>query len=210
MKAAFWHQKWEAGQIGFHKSEPNPSLVRHLDDLGLAEGARVFLPLCGKTLDIGWLVSKGFRVAGAELSELAVQQLFEELGRSPDVTDEGPLQVYRTAGIEIFVGDIFDLSAETLGPVDAVYDRAALVALPEDMRGRYAGHVATISGRARQLLITFAYDQNLMAGPPFSVTSAEVARLYQSHCDMQLLDRTQVAGGLKGFCPAEALIWLMR
>ena len=210
MKAEFWHAKWEAGQIGFHRSDPNPALVRHVNALGLSQGARVFLPLCGKTVDIGWLRSKGFQVTGAELSELAVQQLFDELGVSPDVSTLGPLRTYRADGVEIFVGDIFDLTSETLGPVDAIYDRAALVALPQDMRPRYADHVARITELAKQLMITFEYDQSVMAGPPFSVPRAEVTQLYTKHYDLELLEQTEVEGGLKGFCPAEAFIWLMR
>ena len=210
MEAAFWHQKWEAGQIGFHRADVNPMLVRHLPALRLAPGARVFLPLCGKTLDIGWLRSQGFRVAGAELSELAVQQLFDELGIEPNVSELGSLMLYQTEGLDVFVGDIFDLTAQALGPVDAVYDRAALVALPGDMRGRYADHVAVITGRAGQLLITFEYDQSVMAGPPFSVPPAEVRGLYAPSYDLELLDQTDVEGGLKGFCPAEAFIWSMR
>ena len=207
MKAEFWHQKWQAGQIGFHKAEVNPALVRHLPALGLSEGVRVFLPLCGKTLDIGWLRAQGYRVAGAELSELAVRQLFDDLGETPDIVNSGALKQYRTEGIDIFVGDIFELTAQALGPVDAVYDRAALVALPAEMRPDYAQHVAAVTANAAQLLISFDYDQSVMAGPPFSVPSSEVSRLYAVTHAPVLVEQAEVEGGLKGFCPADAYIW---
>lgn len=79
MEADFWHGKWARNEIGFHRSEANPLLVAHLDSLGLKPSARIFLPLCGKTLDIGWLLSNGFQVIGAELSEAAVVQLLRSL-----------------------------------------------------------------------------------------------------------------------------------
>ena len=203
MEADFWHTRWENAQIGFHEGEVNRMLAAHLDALSIAPGSRVFLPLCGKTRDIAWLLSKGYRVVGAELSEIAVQQLFDELPLVPKVTQAGPLKRYAAEGIDIFVGDIFDLTAKVLGPVDAVFDRAALVALPGEMRGRYTDHIATITKRAPQLLVTFEYDQSVMNGPPFSLTESEVRDRYGASYDITLLADAEVQGGLKGVCPAQ-------
>ena len=209
MEKSFWHERWEHNQIGFHEGEPNRLLVRHFEALSLKPGARVFLPLCGKTRDIHWLLSKGYRVAGAELSPLAIQQLFGDLDLAPQVSAEGKLDRYQAENIDIFVGDIFDLTADMLGPVDAAYDRAALVALPDDMRGRYAGHVAAITASAPQLLVAFEYDQSRMDGPPFSISQDEVVRRYASTYEMALLERTEVEGGLKGQCEAQEAVWLL-
>ena len=134
MDRVFWHQKWESNDIAFHRSEANPLLVKYFNELSLAKGSRVFVPLCGKSLDIPWLLSHGYRVAGAELSKIAIEQLFDELGVTPEISRDGELDHYRANNIDLFVGDIFDVSDKMLGPVDAIYDRAALVALPEDMR----------------------------------------------------------------------------
>jgi thiopurine S-methyltransferase len=202
MEADFWHTRWENAQIGFHEGEVNRMLAAHLDTLSIGPGSRIFLPLCGKTRDIAWLLSKGFRVVGAELSEIAVQQLFDELPLMPEVTQTGPLKRYAAKGIDILVGDIFDLTPEVLGPVDAVFDRAALVALPSEMRGRYTHHVATITQRAPQLLVTFEYDQSVMNGPPFSLTESEVRDRYDASYNITLLADADVEGGLKGVCPA--------
>jgi thiopurine S-methyltransferase len=199
MEADFWHTRWENAQIGFHEGEVNRMLAAHLETLSIAPGARIFLPLCGKTRDIAWLMSRGYRVVGAELSVIAVQQLFDEL---PEVTQECPVKRYAAKGIDILVGDIFDLTPEILGPVDAVFDRAALVALPGEMRGRYTDHIATITQRAPQLLVTFEYDQSVMNGPPFSLTEAEVRGHYSARYDITLLEDAEVKGGLKGVCPA--------
>lgn len=210
MEAGFWHARWENAQIGFHEGEVNRMLAAHLDTLSIEPGSRIFLPLCGKTRDIAWLMSKGFRVVGAELSEIAVQQLFDELSLVPEITQEGPLKRYAATDIDILVGDIFDLTPERLGSVDAVFDRAALVALPADMRGRYTDHLATIAGRAPQLLVTFEYDQSVMKGPPFSLTVSEVRDHYGARYNITLLEDSEVKGGLKGVCPAlEKAFYLM-
>ena len=155
MDASFWHQKWADNNIAFHNSEVNPLLVKHFEALALEKGDRIFVPLCGKTLDIAWLLSKGYRVAGAELSKVAIEQLFAELGVEPDVTEQGEMTRYSATDIDIFVGTIFALSHERLGAVDAVYDRAALVALPGEMRDRYTTHLTEIINKAPQLLISY-------------------------------------------------------
>ena len=210
MDHSFWHAKWEKNEIAFHVREANPLLVKHIDALSLEKGSRVFLPLCGKTLDIPWLLSKGFRVAGAELSEIAVRQLFEEMGVKPVISRLGPLVHYAAEGVDLYAGDIFDLTGDVLGRVDAVYDRAALVALPAEMRARYTAHLAAQTDRAPQLLICYEYDQALQSGPPFSVTSKEVRRLYSRLFELSELTSVDVPGGLRGKCPTTERVWLLR
>jgi thiopurine S-methyltransferase len=210
MEEGFWHQRWCEGAIGFHLDKPNPLLVAHFDRLQLPSGSRIFLPLCGKTVDIAWLLAAGYRVAGAELSSIAIDALFEALGTRPVIEKVGALSRYRAPGIDIFVGNIFDLTAGALGPVDAIYDRAALVALPESMRSDYAAHLQALTGTARQLLISFEYDQSLIAGPPFAIDGTEVARLYASAYRLDNIAAVDVAGGLKGQAPAVERVWLLQ
>ena len=209
MDASFWHQRWGANDIPFHERAANPLLVKYFQALSLGKGGRVFLPLCGKTLDIGWLLSNGYDVAGAELSEIAVKQLFIELGMEPEISEIETLQHYRAKSIDIFVGDIFHLSSKTLGSVDAIYERAALVALPGEMRDRYAAHLMEMTSKAPQLLICYEYDQALMEGPPFSISNEEVHRHYEGHYELTLLERANVLGGLKGKCAAKENVWLL-
>ena len=210
MDSSFWLQKWKKNEIGFHKSEANPALVKYFEKLSLLKGSRVFVPLCGKTLDIPWLLSEGYRVSGAELIEMAVEQLFDELGVKPKIARIGKTSLYSAKDIDIFVGNILDLSGEILGSVDAIYDRAALVALPEEIRNQYTAHLTEITDKTTQLLITFEYDQNLMEGPPFSISKEEVSRHYSDSYDLSLLVSTDVVGGLKGKCAAKENVWLLR
>jgi len=210
MESGFWHQRWEQNEIAFHKSEPNPLLVKYFTELSLAMGNRVFIPLCGKTLDISWLLSNGYCVAGAELSKIAIEQLFEELGLAPKISDAGEVDQYSAKDIDIFVGDMFLLSGSVLGPVDAVYDRAALVALPEELRKRYTLHLTEITHKAPQLLICYEYDQSLLEGPPFSVSNEEVCKHYSDSYDINLIASIDVSGGLKGQCAAKEKVWLLK
>jgi thiopurine S-methyltransferase len=210
MTEDFWHRKWEGNEIAFHEREANPLIVKYFGDLSVPAGGRVFLPLCGKTLDIHWLLSHRYRVAGSELSKIAIEQLFSELGVEPSLTAIGPVSLYSSQNIDIFVGDIFSLSAHLLGPVDAIYDRAALVALPGPIRERYAPHLIEITDRAPQLLISYDYDQRLQDGPPFSVSDGEIARQYQESYDVKQLASVEVIGGLKGICAASEKVWLLK
>lgn len=209
MEHSFWHDRWETGRIGFHEGEPNRMLVAHFHSLGLADGSRIFLPLCGKTRDIAWLLSRGYQVAGAELSELAIVQLFEELEVEPEIADLGDLKRYSAPDIDIFVGDVFALTRPVLGPVDGVFDRAAFVALPEHMRAAYAPHIGDLAGRAPQLLITFEYDTSLLDGPPFSIRSDEVERCYGDKYQLMTLAMDGVEGGFKGLQALER-VWLLK
>jgi thiopurine S-methyltransferase len=210
MNSSFWHQRWEKNEIGFHEGKPNPFLVKHFHELSVAKGRRIFVPLCGKTLDISWLLSRGYRVAGAELSQLAIEQLFMELGMQPEVMTVGKVEQWSANNLDIFVGDIFAVSEKMLSPIDAVYDRAALVAFPEDIRKRYTAHLTEVTKKSPQLLICYEYDQSLMDGPPFSVSNEEVHRHYATAYDLTLLSSTEVAGGLKGKGPAKEDVWLLK
>lgn len=207
MEHSFWHHKWEHNDIGFHRKTANALLVEHLPVLGLADGQRVFVPLCGKTLDIRWLLSQEYRVAGAELSRLAVDQLFAELECVPTITEAGPLLHYSAPDLDIFVGDILELTADLLGPVDAIYDRAALVALPPALRDLYTAHLRAITNRAPQLTIVFEYDQSRAEGPPFSIPDAEIARHYEASYSPVLLANHVIPNGMRGQCPAAEKVW---
>lgn len=210
MEPNFWHERWARREIAFHEGEANAGLVAHLGALGLAPGAGILVPLCGKTRDIAWLLDLGHRVAGVELSPVAIGELFAELNITPTLTEESPLTHYRADNLDIWVGDLFDLTAERLGEVDAIYDRAALVALPETLRGRYAAHLMALTRTAPQLLMTYEYDQLAHDGPPFSVQEGEVRDRYEGAYHLKLLSRQAVEGGLKGKTASASAAWLLR
>jgi thiopurine S-methyltransferase len=96
-----------------------------------------------------------------------------------------------------------------LGPVDAVFERAALVAFTDDLRRKYAYHLVQITEAALQLAGTFTYDQAQMKGPPFSITADMMADLYGDTFVMTNLETQQVPDGFKGAIPATETAWLL-
>jgi thiopurine S-methyltransferase len=178
MEPQFWHERWAINQIGFNQSDVNPYLVKLWPELNVNEGERVFVPLCGKSIDMTWLVNQGLYVVGAELSQTAVAAWFSENGLVPEIREQGAFQVYRHERCEIWCGDFFALKAKDIGNCTAFYDRAALIALPSEMRWRYVEQLnRLLSEDARGLLITLDYEQSQIPGPPFSVDDDEVQQL---------------------------------
>ena len=187
MKLDFWHERWEKGEIGFHQQDFNSHMQSFIDRLELRPGAHILVPLCGKSLDMIWLAERGYLVTGIEISELAVQAFFTENSLDYEVFREGDAEVYRSGGLDILCQDIFKLQIDALSPIDAVYDRASLIALPPDMRPTYAEHLSGLIGKGvRSLLVTLDYPQHEMHGPPFSVTAGEVNALFKNYRIEQL------------------------
>lgn len=207
MQAAFWHQRWQENQIGFHLPAPHLLLTESLTATPLPANSTVFVPLCGKTLDIAYLLTSGYQVRAIELSEMAVKQLFDSLGVRATVTEQDGLLRYTADKLVVYVGDVFDLTQACLGEVDWVYDRAALVALPEKMREQYVLHLQQITNTASQLLITIEYDQAQLNGPPFSIDANLVKHYYQSAYNCELIAQQIVYGGLKGKVDAVEKLW---
>ena len=190
MDAEFWLERWRDGRTHFHQDRITPPLKKYWSTLGLAADSRILVPLCGKSLDMIWLADQGFDVLGVELSTVAVEQFFTENALTPSVRTSAVGTHYRHDRIEIIAGDIFAVDKPTLATCTGVFDRAALVALPEALRARYVHHIyAQLPAHYQGLLITLDYPQTLMEGPPFCVADAEVQTLYSGHSRATLLSR---------------------
>lgn len=193
MEPEFWHQRWATNQIGFHQEEVEASLEEYWHKLGLREGSRVLVPLCGKSLDLLWLEQQGHRVAGIEISPQAVEAFFTENRLQTELSEHDDYTCRASAGIEIYCGDFFNLTNTQIGHVDAFYDRAALVALPPDQRGRYATHLLELlTSKSSGLLVTLDYNPEAMDGPPFPVSPDEVEKLFGQDFHIEHLLATDV------------------
>ncbi|RPD86481.1 thiopurine S-methyltransferase [Luteimonas sp. 100069] len=200
MHPEFWHERWSSNRIGFHRDAPLPLLATHWPALGLAAEARVFVPLCGKSLDMVWLAERGHRVLGVELSELAVRQFFDERGLAPSVHETATGRHFTAGPYELIVGDAFALDAKTLADCAAVYDRAAMIALPPDLRRTYAATAwRDLPPGCRGLLITLEYPQAEKAGPPFAVDADEVAALLDRDWVVDVVERRDILTNEPGF-----------
>ena len=190
MTPDFWKGRWETNQIGFHEGKPNALLTDLWPTLHIPQGARVFVPLCGKSLDMAWLAGEGHAVVGVELSEIAVRDFFAESGVTPSRETRDGFDISRAGSIEIWCGDFFALKPHHLAGIGAAYDRASLIAMPPELRPAYATKMLELVPRAApMLLITLAYDQSEMTGPPFSVPIDEVESLYGATRTVTVLER---------------------
>ena len=205
MDADFWHRRWQDNQIGFHQDQPTPLMQKHWPAVGAPPGSRVFVPLAGKSRDMLWLAAQGHHVLGVELSQLAVEQFFAEHGLQPDIHETRYGRHYRAGGtqagdIELICGDAFALDAAALADCAAVFDRAALIALPPGLRLRYVDELhARLPAGTRGLLITLEYPQHEKEGPPFSVSESEVRERFGPRWDVDLLERRDILATQQNF-----------
>lgn len=196
MDKNYWLGRWARGETGWHQAEVEPALVSGFSKLG---PTRVLVPLCGKSLDLGWLASRGHEVVGVELSELSCQMFFEESGIAVEKRVLGPFTLFDGGAIRILNGDFFELRPEDLGRIGALYDRAALIALPPPLRSRYASKIAELvrscsrPGDFTMLQVVLERTPHDTAGPPFSVPASELRALYGADFEITPLSRETVA-----------------
>lgn len=188
MNPSFWRERWATGQIGWHREQVNASLRAHLGRLTHERPAQVLVPLCGKSRDLLYLLEQGHAVVGVEMVEQAVRELFAEQDVEPQTAAASWGTRYEVGGLTMLQADFFDVSRDDVGPVDCAYDRAALIAMPPESRGRYVAHLLDIlPADARILLVTLSYDASQTSGPPFSVPDHEVRERFEASCVVECL-----------------------
>jgi len=189
MEASFWHERWEKHEIGFHKNEVNPTLLKFQSSLQVVPGKTVLVPLCGKSLDMKWLKEQGMSVVGVELSPLACEEFFKDSHLPFEKLKKEGFDIYESDGITLWCGDFF-LLPENL-KFDSIYDRASNIALPPQMRKAYYEKLQRFLGpHTKLLLLTIEYDESLLPGPPFSVPEEEIRKAYSGFEITKLVDRT--------------------
>ena len=202
MKKEFWLEKWQNNKTGFHKDCVHPLLVEYIDQLGMSKGDAIFVPLCGKTIDMLWLNSQGYKVIGVELSQLAVEQFFSENNISFELEKDDLFNIYTHENITIYQGDFFDLTSLHLQNVKGVYDRAALIALPDGLVEKYVEKMRDIvPGNSGILLITLELQRTTTdkLGPPFSISDKKVHQLFAHYKSINLLQEEDIIEREKGF-----------
>lgn len=194
MQSEFWHKCWQQQRIGFHQDEIHPLLPVVFSQLNWQPSNAIFAPLCGKSLDLWWLADQG-KVIGAELSELACQQFYQEQEHAFSVSAQGDFQRFIHPAVDIWQGDYFALTSEQLGEIGLIYDRAAFIALPSQMRIDYVRQLKNLCpGPVSLLLLSLEYPQEEMSGPPFSVAEPEVRQLFDFASSIQLVAMRNLTG----------------
>lgn len=215
MDPTFWLENWEKGQTGFHLKDVNPALLKHWKDLGLHNSQRVLVPLCGKSVDLSFLISLGHHVVGLELSPIAVEEFWLEIGKIPQKTIHQHLIFWTSDHIEIVEGDFFKVAPESIKKPSVVYDRAALVAMPPELQCQYALHLMTLSQGAPIFLVTFDYRTEEMDGPPFPISRTRLGDLFDNRYDITLIESRDALGdnpGLaaRGLNTLSESVWLLK
>jgi thiopurine S-methyltransferase len=188
MNKEYWQQKWQAKDIGFNQLQPHKLMQHYFPSLKLTPGCRVFVPLCGQSIDMLWLAGQGYQVIGVEFSQIACDSFFTDNKIAAKITKLDDFIVYKSREITLFCGDFFKLNCAMLEEIDAVYDRAALIALPVETRKLYSkGLIELMTPSTKMFLITMAYDEKQMQGPPFSVDEKEVIALYSDNFEVKQL-----------------------
>jgi len=188
MDKNFWNAKWDSHDIAFNQQKPNPFMIEYFKRLNLESSSKIFVPLCGKSIDMLWLIEQGYQVVGIELNLQACKDFFNEYNIKFQQREIGSFTVLSSDRITLISGDFFELNTDIIGQIDAIYDRAALVALPSEMRTKYANKIISLSQtNTAILLITLCYEQHTMQGPPFSVNTENVQHLYRQSFNIQVL-----------------------
>ncbi len=208
MEIDFWLQRWDNDEIGFHQQTINPYLTYFYGQKGPAVEQRdkfkVFVPLCGKSKDMLWLSQNGYKVLGVECSDRAVKDFFEENALNYRSARKDEYALYQandqTSVIEILHGDFFALQQSDMDDITDIFDRASLIALPVELREKYAKKMAELQKPGtRSLLVTLTYNQSEMNGPPFSVSEEDVNKLYSDSFSVEKLCFKDIINDEPGF-----------
>ena len=185
---ADWLKFWENNETNWHGDNVTQELIEYFELFELEPRDKVFVPLCGKSLDMLYIMNQGFSVIGVEISEIGVRQFFNENNLTYKITKVDDFDLYSTENLEIYCGDFFALTSKHLNKVKSVFDRKSLIALEPEVRQKYVKHLNDIiSVGARILLVTLQYPQHQMSGPPFSVNKSEVESLFSMTFESQEL-----------------------
>lgn len=188
METEYWIERWQEGKIGFHADEVNEQLTKFWPTFPVDKACPVLVPLCGKSLDMVWLRSRGHPVIGIEASEIACRQFFEEQNLKPKVTEKDDFLIFEAGGYQLYCGDFFDFPSRYLPDNFSIFDRAALVALSKSARHCYASKLCELAAcDTTMLLITLRYVQKVMDGPPFSIQPEEIRTLFSHSFKIQPL-----------------------
>ncbi len=191
--AAFWQARWDEGKIGFHEGKPNAWLDRRADVLAGDPAAprSILVPMAGKAVDVAWLAARGHLVIAVEIVERAVVAFFAENDLTPKRSRCGAFERFEAGGIIFLCGDVLALDVDVTGPLDAAFDRAALIALEPRDRERYVATLARVLGPgARALLVGFQHG--VAEGPPFDLTPAQVHALWAPHGRVEALGEDDI------------------
>lgn len=192
LTAEDWHKRyWEDNNLYFHCEEPHDMLVKFYDRICGERNERIFLPLCGKSVDLMWLANRGHEVVGLEFSDIAVKAVFEESNQEYNVLTQDNFDVYKAKNVPltIYKGDFFLITNKLLGKFDAVWDRGGFTAIEAERRSEYVKILLTLlQETGKVLLFSVNFDTSSYGGPPYPA-SIENVKDYFGNCKVEEIDQ---------------------
>ena len=195
-----WNNRWSTTHAGrWQLAGVHPFLLRYahlLRDWDNRANKTVLVPLCGKSDDLFWLAQTAGlkKVIGIESSSVAITSLLKDY-ECTRITEN--IECYSTlAGkITIYCGDLFDENMNSTlfgGPVDYIWDRAAIVALHWKDHDRYVKKLLSFQGtpvgKGKYDWLVGAYWHTQHRGPPFDVDLAHLRHIFGQKVNVEQLD----------------------
>ncbi|XP_071963090.1 thiopurine S-methyltransferase-like isoform X2 [Antedon mediterranea] len=165
LSTEYWMSSWKAGDIVFHNDFIYPMLQKHAEKLfDNQSNCRVFVPLCGKSLDMKWFADLGHSVVGVDVSEVGILSFFEDQGIEyvkesvPEI--QGATRYKSKDGkITIYKANLFSMKKDIIGDFDCIWDNGSLVAINKQDRQKYVSTLTSLmADSCRYLLIALDFD----------------------------------------------------
>lgn len=213
----WWRDKWRTGITHWHLKDLNPQLVRFVNHLlGGRKDGLLFIPLCGKCVDMRWLYDQGYKILAVDCCEEAILDFFREQNLVFEtIVESKNAKVFQTLDgrLRIMCRDILSLDKETCGPITAIWDRGSLVAMDKENRRAYAAMMKTlVEPDFRYLLDVLHYNDWYCSGPPRNVPPELIEDLYGDCFQIELLLQRNITEGYSkrfGVEPVYNNIYLM-
>jgi thiopurine S-methyltransferase len=205
----YWLDRWDCNDIdGFCQESPNESLVKHFSKFKLNANSTCMIPMCGNSIDIMFFVANKVNVVGIELSEKAAILFFKSHQLQYSVIQGDKYKCYQGDNVSIYVADVFDLPSliKDMPLFDIWYDRGAYIALPDNLRYKYAKMMVEVcSDNIQILLLAMTHDRETQT-PPFSISQDEINANFMPHIKFKLID-SQLRKPIPNYRKAEGMTY---
>lgn len=193
MDVSYWKKRWLDGQTGWHENEVHPLLIKYYDFLSLSLKKHFFFPLCGKTLDLDWILSKNHTTTGVEASEIAIKEVENRLKVSFKKAAYQNFTKHTFGNLTLMQGNYFDLDTTLIDPIDVVFDRGAFVAIHPNQRKKYIEmYNKLLTHESIILLVAYQYNENASTNPPYSLSELQIRALMEPDFDIEICESEEI------------------
>merc|ERR1712032_697639 len=194
-----WNARWENNTASWHADEARTEILNLMKSNVTDFKGKVFVPLCGASLDMVWLAEQGLQVVGVEVSRLAIDKFFQEIYIKDDYDiisfNETSTIIHKAGNITIYEADLYNCQELMSEPAfDLIFDRASLIAINWEDREKYINLMLKLLGDKISKLSYFLqgmdYNKGEHLGPPHIFNEASCQHYFGGKVnDIKHLDR---------------------